>query len=163
MPSLWRNNVLLGRIVAFPSSGDGRIFGLLDPTPEIAGVEPMMQYRAPELPNAPTYQHITTRLEMKLGDFEDASGRRKPLRPIQIPPGALDYPEEMPDFKPEDFPPGVPADQLLEIRSDDGTVLSFGSITLSCATLPDKYRENMRQEMGLRGDGNETWTLMASD
>ena len=73
------------------------------------------------------------------------------VSPDELPPGAAD-----------DFPPGAPADQLLEIRSDDGAVLDFSYINLNCIVAPDKYREKMQQDLGLSRNSKEMWWLTAS-
>jgi hypothetical protein len=148
MPSLWRNGVLLGRIVDRPEkrgSNSFQVYGQLKPTPAAADLQPMMQTRSPMLPHKPTFQ-VATEKEV----FANTSTGNHARSVVEI--GEKDaQPAE-----------GVPADQLLEIRADDGTVLDVDFVWLHCSIIPDEIPiAEIQRQLGTTDDTREAWWVAA--
>jgi hypothetical protein len=157
MPTLWRNGILLGRILETSVLVEGSINGMLEPTSAFTNIEPMTQSRFMGFPNGPTVQHISQRVALGKADLE------KPIEPIEIPQEWLEddvNPHNLPPMSPEEAA-GVPTDQLIEIRSDDGTVLDFDMISLICFEIPDEQLAEMREAFGSTDNRKEGWLVHA--
>lgn len=134
MFSLWRGDVLLGRIhPELPGDGDDALFGMLDPSAAFLPGEAVLQTTMLDWPGAPVFQHVGSPATTGATAPQRMSDRARPLS--------------------EALRDSVPIKDQLSLR--DATNAEVATRTIAIQAMPSAGRSIQQrcQEVGVNFSG----------